>query len=280
MKSVEVEGAGSTAPRRRPWKTAIVSGLVVYAICATFIQVSTDSNTAFAMGQVSVPVAIGVVMAAFLASAQGWRSWWQVGCIVALTAGLLLTASLVQSEWGQQVTSPPERDVLAEVPDAAPTGAYTLNAPISVEGWRRVETRQTQRREAALREGIRDAPDDIQGGLELVYAEYAIKDRGKAAFLGGNLAGSLAVEARTEPGQTLVNFMAGMGAASPQQVSPGDLGGVMGCTTQLPRGASVSILCGWVDTSTVGLITFSEPSLDIDSAAALTRTLRGQATSN
>jgi hypothetical protein len=261
------EEAPREVDRGRIWGIATLSGVLAYGAMVA-IHLSTNASLSpYEAGRLMPVAVVSALLVAFIAQSTSSRtwSWWQIsGSVLALS-----------SVWYVVIVLAPQltNDARAEV-----TGqdGYVLGTPATAGSWARDDGAGPERREA---QALGQLANGQEGLPEMaVYAEYTRGAESRLVLFGFNAAGELEDDLRESSKGAVEQYLLGAGARDYAWVKEGDLGGSMACSgdaSTLPAGV---ILCAWADSSTLAQVVVSEPHLDVEGAAGITRTLRQHVT--
>ena len=254
------------------WPIAWLSGIVAFGVLvAVHLSRDTSGSTMSKLGDVLPAAIVSTVLVAGLAYAtSGTRRWpWPL---------ITLSVFGLAGVWYAVIAVLPQVLDDARAEDNGPAD-YSLTTPEVAGDWHRLRGPEVAQRKQDALSRLATGPAQLKRVVEhFVYAEYQRPSAG-LSFSGFEVKGHVQDELRRSTGRALKNWMATIGAADPDWVDAGELGGSMGCSSST-RGLPVGVIyCAWADASTLGQVTIAELNLDIDTAASITREFREHVTS-
>ncbi len=153
-------------------------------------------------------------------------------------------------------------------PVAASADRLSLPLPATAGGWQRVEDDATARMQRAFQQSVDQRVGDVDVAVALYEREDG--DRFRVTALVPHPGGTTSRSLRADPDSQLRDFLTGAGVQRPGPVDGGTPAVVMMCG----RGADPGPACGWADRWALALVSYGDPGITRDQAAAETRRLR------
>lgn len=252
------------ASRARAWTVSVLSA-VLALILLTVVHLSFDASetASYRFGQMLPLAVISGVLGLVTASTQ--PRWWLAPPVVIAVAAVGYAVLYLPDDLESDRAARQTSEKLTHV----------LGTPASAAGWTLVETDETAANGRAYLQRTEQT-----GAQDAVYGEYQREDGTELlAFMGFTPFDDLREEVIDSPTDAVRDVLLGSsGADEVVGSSAGPLGGGLACVTAAPRLPGGMVLCGWVDGSTIGQVTFSVSDLTADEAAALTREFRAAVT--